>query len=310
MSRIPPHLVFLEELRLSGQGSLADYYPETAAGTLPVYDGDELFSAGGLAYIAAGDGRLVPVDAEGLEPMEENIWDPNKLAALVDAAESGSEYEVIPGYADLWMDDGTLMAQVRDGNHRTFAPILAGSDFSWVWISDRTKQELDERAPGTEKLYRAIRAAQRAHGAPQFKRRKWGRIKKESEADLLQAERRYVELGEGIDEIYRNLLKQYGFPERGQSPQEQLRRPMVFWSERAKELRNEKGMDWYIENLVLSPSKEELKKLREERVALGSRLYDLRQAAGLQHGESLDPSTGAIVRANPDYGRLKRKLMR
>jgi len=307
---LPYHLSFLEAMRAEGNGQLADYYPETAAGTLPVYDGDELFPAGGLAYVAAGDGRLVPVDAEGLEPMEENIWDPNKLAALVDAAESGAEYQVIPGYADLWMDDGTLMAQVRDGNHRTFAPIVAGSDFSWVWISDRTRQDLDERQPGTEKLYRAIRAAQRAHGAPQFKRRKWGKVKEGSKASLLAAERRYAELGAAMREQYGNLLRRYGFPESGWSPDEQLKRPQAFWSERARELKRERGMDWYIDNLLRSPEKEEIARLGNERTELGAKLYDLREAAGLQRGESLDPQTGEIVRRNPSHAKLKRKLMR
>jgi hypothetical protein len=286
-----PHLQFLNDLLDAPHAGLAEHFPETSAGEVRPRSGESYYAADGVRYVGRDDGSMVPVRADQLEPMPENIWDADKFSALVEAAESGEDPAVDPGYADLWLEDGELRAQVRDGNHRTFAPVAAGGDFSWVMMSDRTKQELNERA-APEALYRAVRKAQKGAGAPLFKREQASRVRPGKRAELLEAERRYLDLEAQIDDLQRGLLQIYGPSTRsgGYSLEEQLRRPAVFWRQRLGELSAEQREAYHDSALG-----ERLRVLYDERMDLGSRLYDLRKAAGLKHGERLDPVTGKVV---------------
>lgn len=291
---LPSHLRFLEDLAEASPGDLAEHFPETASGELQPTKWEAIFEADGIGYIGNKDGTMVPVDAADLESMPENQWDPQKFAALVQAVATGEHPLVHPGYADIWIEDGELHAQVRDGNHRTFAPIAAGGSFSWVMMSDRTAQRINERDHGSDELYRAIRARQKAYGAPLFKRRQVTKVKSAKFDELLAAERAAENLRREIDRYYQHMLDEYGPAKGPHSLHDQKQRPQLFWKMRLKELAEEHGPDWVYDNIHESEAGRTVQKAQEQLSATS--LYDLRKAAGLQHGERLDPETGQVVR--------------
>lgn len=284
-------LQFLDDLTGAAHDGLARYFPATSAGELSPGRGESLYNADGIAYLGRDDGSMVPIDDEHLEPMPENIWDAGKFSALVEAVEQGERPVVHPGYADLFIEGGELAAQVRDGHHRAFAPIAAGGRHSWVLMSDRTKQDLDERVPGSDAVYRAVRSAQRQFTSPQFKRRRTSKVNPSKRAALLQAEQRMLDIESRIENVHRKLLLKYGRASGGYDLEEQLRRPHVFWPIRHRALSVELRDEFWE-----SPEKQELDSLRHASNELVGPLYDLRRAAGLAHGERLDPATGAVVR--------------
>jgi hypothetical protein len=157
-------------------------------------------------------------------------------------------------------------------------------------MSDRTRQGLDERVV-SESLYRAVRAAQRAVGAPVFKRQQVSKVRASVRDELLALEQRDVEIALRIDDTYRELLRTYGMSKRGYSAEEQMRRPGVFWPERLREMNREEREAYHD-----SATYERLDALRNERTALTNPLFNLRKVAGLKHGERLDPATGKVVR--------------
>jgi hypothetical protein len=292
---LPSHLWFLKDLASATPRDLAEFFPETASGDLTARPNEIELQADGITYLGSKDGRMVPITAENLEPMEDNLWDPTKFATLVDAIEAGEQPTVHPGYADIFLEHGELTAHVQDGNHRTFAPIAAGSDFSWVMISDRTAQELDDPKNGA--LYKAIRAAQRAAGVPLFKRRTASRVKESVRDALLDAERSYAELQHQVHLYQQAMLKQYG-PANGGSRdlRDQLERPQTYWRMRLKELSQEHGSDWVYDNIYSTEAHQLVAQAQEQLTESFSDLYDMRKRAGLGHGERLDPKTGKVVR--------------
>jgi hypothetical protein len=293
-SALPRHLRFLDGLLGARHKGLATYFPETARGTLQPGPGERWFSADGIRYLGDTDGTMVPIDAEQLEPMPENIFSAPKLSALVEAIQAGENPGVQPGYADLTVEGGALSAQVRDGNHRTFAPILAGGAMSWVMMSDSTRQDLDQRTPGSEALYRSIRAAQRAAGAPLFVRRSTSKIRGErKDVDLLASmEQRRLEL-EAVERDYvTKMLHKWGPAERtGFTLTEQLERPQLFWRMRLGELKDAHGPDWVYTQVYQAPEHDAVGAAATERAKQFPIIYDLRKKLGLQIGERLDPIT-------------------
>ena len=291
---LPRHLRFLADLTEARHAGLEAYFPETAAGTMkPKHRGERLFDADGISFLANGDGTMVPIEAANLEAMSENEWDAAKFSALVEAIEGREQPVVIPGYAALDIEDGALTAQVRDGNHRTFAPIAAGGGFSWVLMSDATRQELNNDPKGTELLYRAIRKAQREYGAPLFQRRVLTKAKASPAlVALAAAERRSDALENAEENYYIAMLRRWGRAEdTGFSLSDQLQRPGLFWKLRLREL-SEAQQDEVFD----APEYAVVQAERQERDALRSQLYALRAAAGLKHGERLDPTTMQVVR--------------
>ena len=146
---------------------------------------------------------MVPIEARYVEPMPGNLFNSEKFSALVQAIKNGEAPIVAPGYAHLnivdrsdvsesqeYADDiaimscgaepyqrsdiGALTAQVRDGNHRSFAPLVTGAPFTWIRISDSTKDDIFNPTASTksyaDRLYREIRRAQKKHDAPLLKR--------------------------------------------------------------------------------------------------------------------------------------------
>jgi hypothetical protein len=293
-SDLPYHLRFLEDYLGARHKGLRAYFPETAKGTLKPRKGESWYAAEGIQYLGDDDGTMVPIDAEHLEPMPENIFYPDKFSALVEAVEAGENPGVHPGYADLTVEDGALTAQVRDGNHRTFAAIAAGGTMSWVMMSDRNRQEINQREPGSDALYRAIRAAQKAAGVPLFTREAASKAKgPKKELDRLAAmQARRMELEAIEEDYYRAMLRKWGRVEQtGYSLSEQLERAQIFWSERVRELKEKHGTEWIQENLRDTPEYEAKNAAWKERSAQFSDLYDLRQKMGLKRGERLDPVT-------------------
>ena len=293
-SSLPYHLRFLEDYLGARHKGLRAYFPETAKGTLKPRKGESWYASEGIQYLGDDDGTMVPIDAENLEPMPENIFYPDKFSALVEAVETGENPGVHPGYADLDVEDGALTAQVRDGNHRTFAAIAAGAPMSWVMMSDRNRQEINQREPGSESLYRAIRAAQKAAGVPLFTREAASKAKgPKKELDRLAAmQARRMELEAIEEDYYRAMLRKWGRVEQtGYSLSEQLERAQIFWAERVRELKEKHGTEWIQENLRDTPEYEAKNAAWKERSAQFSDLYDLRQKMGLKRGERLDPVT-------------------
>lgn len=298
---LPMHLRFLTRYLGAPHEGLAAYFPETARGALRPGRGEQWFSADGLSYLGDSDGTMVPILAENLEPMPQNIFDAAKLSALVEAIEEGKEPGVQPGYADLTVEDGALVAQVRDGNHRTFAPILAGGDMSWVMLSDNVRQDLDRHAPGTEALYRAIRAAQRAAGAPLFQRR--ANKAKGTSVDLqrmVELEVRLDDLRRAEEDAYRKILRHVGpLNATAWSIQDQEERPQIFCRMRLQQLVKEWGKSWLEANILSSPGYISARKTIEgavaERIGLVEEVYELRKKLGIRPGERLDPKTRKIV---------------
>lgn len=297
-SRLPWHLRDLEVYTGARHAGLAAYFPKTAAGTLKPGRGESFYPADGIHYLGDDDGSMVPVQAEHLEPMPENTFDGAKLSALVDAIAGGDQPVVYPGYADLDLEDGNLTAQVRDGNHRTFAPVLAGSDMSWVMMSDATRQDLNDpaRKRETEGLYRAVRAAQKEAGAPLFQRKVASRARPSKALQALAvAEARRIVLLAAQDAYYVAMLRTYGrATETGHDLEHQFESPQVFWRMRLNELYKERGLDWIERTIEDAPATRAHRAAESERMKLD--LYSLRQAAGLQHGERLDPVTMRVVR--------------
>lgn len=292
MNNLPPHLRYLLD---TDPGDLRDYFPESAAGTLQPRTHEELFCPiEGLCYVGDKDGSMVPIEADDLEEIEGNTFDARKFSTLVHAIQDG-DVIVQPGYADLFLEHGVVTAQVRDGNHRTFAALAAGASYSWVMISDNTKQEIDEGR--NDKLYKAIRAAQKAYGAPLFKKHAVSKLKGGGAAlkALQKAERDHMDARQAIHEYYQEMLRRFG--PSTTSPHDlndQLTRPQVFWRIRLNELAKEHGHDWVFETVDALKESKLARRLQEQLSALD--LYELRKVAGLNPvREKLDPVTMKVV---------------
>ncbi len=297
---LPRAMASLQDLASSGSGHIGDFFPESATGELRAAPGEALFVAGGLAFVGPTDGTMVPVDAHAFEAMSENLWDADKLAALVDAAQGSGRVQLHPGYVDLDLEDGQLVAQVRDGNHRTVAPLLAGASPSWALLSSRTRQDLDKSRGdrGLEALYRALRRAQREAGAPEFTRRRASRLRgtpREREA-LRRSEAKLIALRAREDALYQDLLRTWGPYEGHYSLEEQLQRPQLFWRLRLKELAGAHGDDWVWDTPLASSDALELEGVHRQLQDLSPAMYDLRRSMGLNPvTERLDPETGEVV---------------
>lgn len=72
-----------------GYGELSDYYPKTAAGEIDEHDGD--FYYGRNVVWAGEQGRMVRADPDYLQHIWGNIFDPDKLAAIVSGIEEADD---------------------------------------------------------------------------------------------------------------------------------------------------------------------------------------------------------------------------
>lgn len=157
----------LAELASGGYGSFDDYYER--------WDTEDL-DPEGLRYgrkviWQVTPGRAVKIDPDYVVSMPENIFDPDKLAAIVDAVESGDKPVFDVGYGTVRVigerdvaesqeafergetltqrpldegDIGKLLFTVRDGNHRVFGALIAGERHVWMHLSDNDVQDVRE----------------------------------------------------------------------------------------------------------------------------------------------------------------------
>lgn len=288
----------LEDLRYlvedAEPGDLHDFYPQSASGQLSPHRTEMYFDADLATFIGDNDGSVVPINPENVNAMPENIFDPEKLRAVADAVEGGHQPVFYAGYGDVWLEDGELHAQARDGNHRTFGAMIGGASPAYLIIMSNTLQDLEE--PFSDKLYRAIRRAQREAGIPQWKRRrKQGRRKvaKKHLEPLLEAERAVLTAQEDIDKARRYVLQKFSDltdAEISELDSYGLRvRTKLLWQNLSDE-----DLDTVAEDEMVSV----MGILERQREQAWSRAYDLRQAAGLDpRTQRLDPETGQVVPA-------------
>ena len=184
-------------------------------------------------------------------------------------------------------DFGKLSVQMRDGNHRTFGALAGGESHVYVNISDNDLQQLFNNRNRTDKLYRAIRAAQRAYGATQLKRPSQPRVKVTPQ--LQQAETRYRSLVSDEEKLARMILEKYDQYNRRYTHltlEERSLRPQLYLRLLLKDMRKQMGTRQTVDLRLEDPYFLALRDTEAKRRALWDKLYDLRKAAGL------DPRTG------------------
>ena len=157
----------LRNLASEGYGTFDDYYER--------WDTEDL-DPEGLRYgrkviWQVTPGRAVKIDPDYVVSMPENIFDPDKLAAVVDAVQSGEKPVFDVGYGTVRVigerdviesqeafergetltqrpldddDIGKLLFTVRDGNHRVFGALIAGERHVWMHLSDNDVQDVRE----------------------------------------------------------------------------------------------------------------------------------------------------------------------
>jgi GNAT superfamily N-acetyltransferase len=103
---------------------------------------------------------------------------------------------------------------------------------------------------------------------------------------LAQAEAHAARLEREVRDYERAVLRKYGPAAHGYTLDEQLVEPTMFYRARLNELMREHGVEWVIERFRDAPAAKAHAAREDERLALLSRLRDLRTAAGL------DPFTG------------------
>jgi len=155
------------DMASGGSGAFDDYYDR--------WDVDDL-DPDGLRYgrkviWQVTPGRAVKVDPDYVVSMPENTFDPDKLAAIVEAVESGDKPVFDVGYGTVRVigerdvaesqeafdrdetltqrpldedDIGQLLFTVRDGNHRVFGALIAGESHVWMHLSDNDVQDVRE----------------------------------------------------------------------------------------------------------------------------------------------------------------------
>jgi hypothetical protein len=295
---------------------LAEYYPDTARGKLKPHRTERVFYAGygyrKIGYTGPADGTMVPVEARYVVPRHLNIFSGDKLSALVESIRDGDQPIVNAGYGffsivdrsdiresreyagdhlgDPYDDDdlGELTVQIRDGNHRTFAALVAGAPFTWVKLSDSDKKDIFNPDPSRkremDKLYRAIRKAQREAGAPLLTKSRKPRGYKKAQTQLQVAEAREKSIDDDIHKIQVALLreldeynKSYSFL----SPERREKEAGLYLYFLMEDLQKE-DFRKYMEIRQNHPLHKALEVLESERAEMSRRLYDLRKAAGVR----------------------------
>jgi len=124
----------------------------------------------GRNFVWIGDpGRMLKLYAEDVVPIDGNIFYPEKLTAVASVSQwnDGDKIPLIPGYGipvimdeerieeafeyqeyDLYYrpdydDDGEILVQVRDGNHRTFGALLSGEPYVYVKVDSSTYRDYE-----------------------------------------------------------------------------------------------------------------------------------------------------------------------
>lgn len=160
-----------------GSGRLKDYYPSTSRGETPVYAG-EIVHRGRRVGWPGTPGELVEVDEKYAYPIEGNIFDWNKLAAVADSVKAGRsalsfEGPVFrPGYGIFSVVDRSDIKESLEygtsGYGRAYTTGDEDLDF-YLTHPDPAIEERDDVVPGQRgykaaklRFEREVRAAERS----------------------------------------------------------------------------------------------------------------------------------------------------
>lgn len=305
-------------------GDISEFYPETAAGRLKPGPMEEVFWAGyarkRIGYVGPSDGTMVPIGARYLIPTQLNIFDKKKLAALVSTIREGREPLVHAGMADPFIvgkldvkegrqyaedtfaeslaypyedsDVGALAARMYDGNHRSFAALVAGAPFTWVQISRRSLPSILEDTSQGRRLYLKIRKAQEDAHAPLLTKprkrlgpRATSTVAVEMRQELAEAELEYIRVKSEIEYAHKELLKSFHHGGSVRLPlHEQLKQPEMFLRKRVEQamaLQDDKFLDRYFED----PLTRRLSLLEGQRSSVWSKIWDLKRKLGVDPRE-------------------------
>jgi Protein of unknown function (DUF5661) len=137
-----PPADYLAELAATGYGELKDYYPQTAADEMDTRFPENLYYGRNVIWDGY-EGRMVRVSAEQLHPIQGNIFDENKLAAVRDGILHASDRLVFTapyGDADLIDED-----DIRESIEYEEGEILTTGDKGLDrWIVDGEQYLYDE----------------------------------------------------------------------------------------------------------------------------------------------------------------------
>ena len=155
-------------------------------------------------------------------------------------------------------------------------------------LSDSDKQDIfnpdPSRKRAMDKLYRAIRKAQREAGAPLLTRPRKPRGWKKAQAQLQVAEAREKSIDDDIRKIQVALLREFDEYNKSYSfisLEEREKRPGLYLSFLMGDFRKE-DLRGFVNFLRNHPLHKALEALESERTEMSHKLYDLRKAAGVR----------------------------
>jgi hypothetical protein len=131
----PSDLHWIEEMADQGYGDFADYYPESAEGTLepeePYYGRNVIWDG----Y----DGRMIRVDPDYMVAIPGNIFDPDKLAAIVEGIRNASDRVVFTAPYGLVgvVEPGDVKESIEADEHGDAAldrPLTTGDEDLDLWL--------------------------------------------------------------------------------------------------------------------------------------------------------------------------------
>lgn len=111
-------------------------------------------------------GYMIRIPVDKIIPEFENEWYPDQLARYVEAVEDGELLEapaarIYPIHegtlqaSQEWFEEGLIdrpfteddlgepWADVRDGNHRAFAAVLAGEPYVWLYVEENSRKRAE-----------------------------------------------------------------------------------------------------------------------------------------------------------------------
>jgi len=156
--------------------SILDYYDKPAQELLRGRDKEDIRQGDAVTWVGSA-GEMLLIDPDYALAIEGNTFDEHKLASLVHAIENKRRPTLFVGYGTVhfidaddveenrrydpngyntgdgvWQterpldesDIGKLQYTIRDGNHRTFAALIAGETKVWILLDDNQLQDVKE----------------------------------------------------------------------------------------------------------------------------------------------------------------------
>jgi len=147
----PSDLAYIESLADEGYGEFADYYPESAAGELeptdPYYGRNVIWDG----Y----DGRMIRVHPDNIRMMPENIFDADKLAAIVSGIDEAHDRVVFT--APYGMVSVITPQDVKESiEYEDEEPFTTGDPELDAWLVDPSIFDEDEQEELQKSLVKAM----------------------------------------------------------------------------------------------------------------------------------------------------------